>query len=311
MKIVFMGTPDFAVPCLEKLIENGHEVVGVFSQPDKPVGRKQILTPPEVKACAVEHNIPVYQPEKIKGSNALEIINELSPDILVVVAYGKILPKEILESAKFGCVNVHASLLPLYRGAAPIQWAVLNGDKQTGVSIMQMDEGLDTGDVILTVKTEIDENETSAELFDRLSLIGANALVDALELIENGEAKPQKQPQGEYEYAKMINRDMCPINWSNSAEKIHNQVRGLQTWPVAITTLGGKNLKIHKTKKLDDIIAVDKSGEIVDNNKRLVVACGDGKCLEILELQLDGKKRMDAKAFMLGNKIELCTVLGE
>lgn len=309
MKIVFMGTPDFAVPCLEKLIEAGHDVVGAFSQPDKPVGRKQILTPPEVKACALEHNIPVFQPEKIKGSNALEIIKDLEPDILVVVAYGKILPKEILESAKYGCVNVHASLLPLYRGAAPIQWAVLNGDKETGVSIMQMDEGLDTGDVILVEKTEIGENETSAELFDRLSVIGGDALIEALELIETGKATFTKQPDGEYEYAKMISRDMCPIDWSKSASEIHNQVRGLQTWPVAITTINGKNLKIHKTVKCD--FKANKPGEIVDNNKRIVVSCGDGNCLEILELQLDGKKRMDTKSFLLGNKIEIGTVLGE
>jgi methionyl-tRNA formyltransferase len=304
-----MGTPDFAVPCLEKLIESKHEVVGVFSQPDKPVGRKQILTPPEVKACAVKYDIPVYQPEKIKGSNALEIIQSLNPDIIVVVAYGKILPNEILNAAKYGCINVHASLLPKYRGAAPIQWAVLNGDKTTGVSIMQMDEGLDTGDVLLVKETQIDINETSAELFDRLSILGADALLEALDLIEKGKANPQKQADGEYEYAKMISRELCPIDWSKSAIEIHNQVRGLQTWPVAITTVNGKNLKIHKTILSD--AKGNKSGEIVDNKKRLVVSCGDGNCLEILELQLEGKKRMDAKSFLLGNNIEINTILGE
>lgn len=309
MKIVFMGTPDFAVPCLEKLLEAGHDVVGVFSQPDKPVGRKQILTPPEVKVCATEHNIPVFQPEKIKGSNAVEIINELNPDVIVVVAYGKILPKDILTSAKYGCINVHASLLPLYRGAAPIQWSVLNGDKKTGVSIMQMDEGLDTGDVILVRETEIGENETSAELFDRLSTIGADALVEALNLIYNGDATFTKQADGDYEYAKMISKDMCPINWNDSVDKIHNQVRGLQTWPVAITTINGKNLKIHKTIK--SALKGNNAGEIVDNNKKLVVSCGDGNCLEILELQLDGKKKMDVKSFLLGNNIEIGTILGE
>lgn len=309
MKIVFMGTPDFAVPCLEKLLEAGHDVVGVFSQPDKPVGRKQVLTPPEVKVCATEHNIPVFQPEKIKGSNAVEIINELNPDVIVVVAYGKILPKDILTSAKYGCINVHASLLPLYRGAAPIQWSVLNGDKKTGVSIMQMDEGLDTGDVILVRETEIGENETSAELFDRLSAIGADALVEALDLIYNGDATFTKQADGDYEYAKMISKDMCPINWNDSADKIHNQVRGLQTWPVAITTINGKNLKIHKTIK--SALKGNNAGEIVDNNKKLVVSCGDGNCLEILELQLDGKKKMDVKSFLLGNNIEIGTILGE
>lgn len=309
MKIVFMGTPDFAVPCLEKLIEAGHDVAAVFTQPDKPVGRKQILTPPEVKSCALKHNIPVYQPEKIKGSNALEIINDIAPDVIVVVAYGKILPKDILNAAPFGCINVHASLLPLYRGAAPIQWAVLNGDKETGVSIMQMDEGLDTGDVLYVEKTEIGENETSAELFDRLSVIGADALVKTLDMIKDGTAVATKQENKECQYASMIDKSMCKIDWNNSAEKIHNQVRGLQTWPVAVTTVNAKNLKIHKTVHTN--ITANKPGEIVENKNRLVVCCGDGHCLEILELQLDGKKRMDTKSFLQGNSIELGTILGE
>lgn len=308
MRIVFMGTPDFAVPCLNKLIDVGHDVVGVFTQPDKPVGRKGILTPPDVKVCAMEHNIPVYQPEKIKGSNALEIIENLAPEIIIVVAYGKILPKEILSSAKYGCVNVHASLLPLYRGAAPIQWSILNGDDKTGVSIMQMDEGLDTGDVLLVKETPIMPNETSAELFDRLSAIGADALIEALTQIEDGTATRIKQPDGEYQYATMIDRSMCPIDWNDSAQEIHNQVRGLQTWPVAITTIFGKNLKIHKT-----VLSNQKGnnpGEIVDNNKRLIVCCGDGNCIEILELQFEGKKRMDTASFLLGNPVELGVVLG-
>lgn len=308
MRIVFMGTPDFAVPCLDKLIEN-HQVVGVFTQPDKPVGRKQILTPPPVKELAEKNSIPVFQPEKIKNSNTLEIINDLAPDVIIVVAYGKILPTEILNAAKYGCVNVHASLLPKYRGAAPIQWAVLNGDKKTGVSIMQMDEGIDTGDIILVRETDINPNETSEELFDRLSVMGADALIDALKLIETNQAKPIPQPKGDFGYAKMIGRDLCPIDWNKSAAEIHNQVRGLQSWPVATTTINGKNLKIHKTKIVDNI--GDCSGKIVDNNKRLIVSCGDKKCLEILELQLDGKKKMNSQAFLLGNKIEIGTVLGE
>ena len=308
MRIVFMGTPDFAVPCLEKLNNSKHDVVGVFSQPDKPVGRKQILTPPPVKACAVQNGIPVFQPEKIKNSNTAEIIKELECDIIIVVAYGKILPSEVLNAAKYGCVNVHASLLPKYRGAAPIQWAVLNGDKKTGVSIMQMDEGLDTGDVILVRECEIGENETSAELFDRLSEIGANALIEAIGLIENGNVMPQKQPDGDFGYAKMITKELCPIDWNKSALEIHNQVRGLQTWPVATTSINGKTIKIHKTVLSD--IQGNKPGEVVDNNKKLVVSCGDGKCLEILELQAEGKKRMDSKAFLLGNSIELHTIIG-
>ena len=309
MRIIFMGTPDFAVPCLENLIDAGHNVAAVFTQPDKPVGRKQILTPSPVKACAVSHNIKVYQPEKIKNSNALEIINSINPDVIIVVAYGKILPKEILNAAKFGCINVHASLLPKYRGDAPIQWSILNGDEETGVCVMQMDEGIDTGDILLVRKTPIDINETSAELFDRLSQIGADALIDALKLVEKGEVCPTPQPKGDFGYAKMIDRSLCPIDWSKSALDVHNKVRGLQTWPVAITTLNGMNLKIHKTV----LSNADAStpGTVVENNKKLVVSCGDGKCVEILELQLDGKKRMNTKSFLLGNKIDLGTVLGE
>lgn len=309
MRVVFMGTPDFAVPCLEELIKCGHEVVGVFTQPDKPVGRKQVLTPPEVKVCALKYNIPVFQPERIKGSNTLEIINELKPDVNIVVAYGKILPKDILESAKYGSINVHASILPKYRGTAPIQWSVLNGDKKTGVSIMQMDEGIDTGDVLLVKETNIGENETSAQLFDRLSVIGAKALVEVLDMLEKGETVPQKQPEGDFGYARMLSKNDSLIDWSKDSATIHNQVRGLQTWPVATTTINGKNLKIHKTLKTT--IAGNKAGEVVDNNKRLLVSCGDGLCLEVLELQLDGKKRMDAKSFLAGNNIEIGTVLGE
>lgn len=311
MKLVFMGTPDFAVPALEKLINSRHSVEGVFTQPDKPVGRKQILTPPPVKELALKYNIPVYQPEKIKGSNALEIINGIKPDAIIVVAYGKILPADILNSAPYGCINAHASLLPKYRGSAPIQWAVLNGEKETGVCVMQMDEGIDTGDIILKKVTEIGINETSAELFDRLSYIGADALLEALDLIESGNLKPEPQPKGDFGYAKMITRELCPIDWSRTALEIHNQVRGLQTWPVAITTVYGVNLKVHKTE-LCDLKAKDKvCGKVIDNNKELTVQCGDGKCLRILELQLEGKKRMDAKTFLLGNNIEIDTVLGE
>lgn len=310
MRIVFMGTPDFAVPCLEKLIQCGHKVVGVFSQPDKPVGRKQILTPPEVKVCAQKYDIPVFQPKKLKGSDAVDIIRSLAPDVIVVVAYGKILPKEILTAAKHGCINVHASILPQYRGAAPIQWAVINGDKETGVSIMQMDEGLDTGDVIIVKKTDIDRDETSAELFDRLSVIGADALAEVLDSIENGTAVATKQGDDTgCQYAQMITKDLCPICWTDSSIKIHNLVRGLQTWPVAITKINGKNVKIHKTELTE--ITCDFPAQVVDNKKELLIGCGDGKCLRILSLQPEGKKKMDAKSFLAGNKIEINTKIGD
>lgn len=309
MRVLFMGTPDFAVPCLQRLIDNKYDIVGVFTQPDKPYGRKQVLTPPPVKVLAMENNINVYQPESLKKSDSADIIKSLNPDIIVVVAYGKILPVEILNIARYGCINVHASLLPKYRGAAPIQWAVLNGDAVTGVSIMQMDEGLDTGDVILVKETEIDGNETSEELFDRLSLIGCDALVDALNLIENDKVDAKPQPKGDFGYAKMITRDLCPIDWNDSAKNIHNKVRGLQSWPVAITKINGKNLKIHKTRLVDG--CSKEPGTVIDNNKKIVVSCGDNNCLEILELQFEGKKRMDSKSFLSGNKLEIGTVLGE
>lgn len=309
MRIVFMGTPDFAAVCLNKLIESSHDVVAVFTQPDKPVGRKQILTPPDVKVCAQNHGINVYQPEKLKNSDNLSIINELNPDIIVVVAYGKLLPKEILTSAPYGCINVHASLLPLYRGAAPIQWAVLNGDKETGISIMQMDEGLDTGDILYVEKTNIGENETSAELFDRLSVIGADALIKTLDKLQKGNLNPIKQNDIVTQYASMINKSMCAIDWRKSAFEIHNQVRGLQTWPVATTVIDKKTVKVHKTFHTD--ITSDKYGTVVDNKDRLIVCCGDGKCLELVELQPEGKKKMTANAYLQGHKIEIGSILGD
>lgn len=310
MKIVFMGTPDFAVPALEKLINSTHEVLGVFTQPDKPVGRKQLLTPPPVKELAMKYNIPVYQPERIKGSNAVDIIKGLSPDIIIVIAYGKILPKELLESAPYGCINAHASLLPKYRGAAPIQWAVLNGESETGVCIMQMDEGLDTGDILYKVKTDIDINETSEELFDRLSLISADALLYTLDLIKNGKTKPVKQPEGDFGYARMITKELCPIDWCKSALTIHNQIRGLQSWPVALTVINGKKVKIHKSYLCGDKPIDAECGKVIENNKRLVVQCGENSCIEITELQPEGKKKMSALAFLQGNKVDIGTVIG-
>lgn len=306
MRIVFMGTPDFAVPCLEDLTEYGHEVVGVFTQPDKPVGRKQILTPPPVKAFAMQCGIPVYQPAKLKNSDAAEVIRSLSPDVIVVVAYGKILPAEILSAAPYGCINVHASLLPKYRGAAPIQWAVLNGEKETGVCIMQMDEGLDTGEIILCEKTDIGENETSEALFDRLSAIGANALLRALEQLEQGTATFTKQPQGDFGYAKMITKELCPIDWRRPAQEIHNKVRGLQTWPVATAVLNGEVLKIHRTELTERAVPENTPpGTIVSHDKELVICCGDGKCVSVQELQRQGKKRMNIKDFLAGFSITI------
>ncbi len=308
MRIVFMGTPDFAVPCLEKLINSRHDVVAVFSQPDKPVGRKQILTAPPVKVCALENGIPVYQPNTLKDVEKLELIKSFGADVIIVVAYGKILPHEVLVAAKHGCINVHASLLPKYRGAAPIQWAVLNGDSKTGVTIMQMDDGLDTGDILSVCETDIGINETSEMLFDRLAELGGDELLKTLDLVESGEISPQKQPEGDFGYAAKITKAMSPIDFAKSAFEVHNHIRGLQSWPCASTVINGKNVKIHKSVLCD--IEGGTAGEVIESKKRLIVSCGDGKTIEILELQLEGKKRMDAKSFLAGFTIPEGTVLG-
>lgn len=300
MRILFMGTPDFASACLERLINDGNEICGVFTQPDKKTGRKQILTPPPVKELALKHNIEVFQPEKFNNQENRDIISRLNPELIVVVAYGKILPADVLHSAKHGSINVHASLLPKYRGCAPIQWAILNGEKETGVCIMQMDEGIDTGDVLYTEKTEIGINETSEELFERLSALGADALSKVIELIKENQIKPVKQV-GESSYAPMIDKSISRIDWNKSAFEIHNKIRGLQVWPAASAVIADKEVKIHKSVLSQEKGA--KAGEVVCSQGRLTVSCGDGNCIDILEIQPNGKKRMDIKSFLAGNKI--------
>lgn len=298
MNIIFMGTPDFAVPTLEKLINSEHNIRAVVTQPDKPVGRKQILTPPDVKVLAEKYGIKVLQPETLKNDNSVEELKSFNPDVIVVVAYGKILPKPVLDIPKFGCINVHGSLLPKYRGASPIQSAVLEGDKVTGVTTMYMGEGLDTGDILLTDETEIGENETSAELFDRLALSGADLLLKTLDELDT--ITPLKQDESKATYTEKITKSMCPINWKDSASVIHNQVRGLQTWPVASAKLNGKDIKIHSTELCE---SSGSSGEIISLNP-LTVACGE-KSVIIKELQLSGKKRMDSKSFLLGHPLNI------
>lgn len=301
MRVVFMGTPEFAVPCLQKLIDCGHEVTGVFTQPDKPQGRKMVLTPPPVKVLAVENGIKVYQPVKMKDGTALEMLKEADPELVIVVAYGKILPKEILEYPKYGCINIHASLLPKLRGAAPIQWSVINGFDKTGVTSMQMDEGLDTGDMLIKGELEIGENETAGELHDRLSVLGAEILEKTIDALKNGELTPEKQNHSEHTYAPMLSKELSPIDWSMTAQQVHNKIRGLSPWPSANAKLSEKTVKIHKT-----ILAPEKgtkAGEIVEAGKRLVVACGDLNCIEILNLQAEGKKAMSAADFLRGNPI--------
>lgn len=308
MRIVFMGTPSFAVPCLEELIKEKHNIVGVFTQPDKPVGRKHIITPPEVKVCALENGLQVFQPEKMKDGTAFEIIKKLEPELIVVVAYGKILPKEILDFPKYGSINIHGSLLPHLRGAAPIQWSVINGDEYSGVTSMKMDEGLDTGDMILKKQVKIGFEETAGELYDRLSFVGAECLKETLELIEKGEVKYEKQNDSLSSYAPLLDKELSVINWQDSALNIYNKIRGLDPWPVANTYLDSKKLKIIKAGYVENVKGLP--GEIVNSNKKIVVSCGDGNGIEILSLQLEGKKAMDSISFLSGNKIAKNTVLG-
>ncbi|MBQ5667381.1 MAG: methionyl-tRNA formyltransferase, partial [Oscillospiraceae bacterium] len=235
MRIVFMGTPDFAAAILQRLIDTGRNVVGVFSQPDKPVGRKQIITPTATKVVAMEHNIPVFQPAKLRDGEALKIMQELKPDLTVVAAYGKILPKDILDVAPLGNVNVHGSLLPEYRGSAPIQWSVINGDKVTGITTMFMAEGMDTGDMIMKFELPIGEDETAGELFDKMAELGAESIEKTLELFDNGEVKAEPQNEEEATYAPMLKKEMGEIDFGKTAEEIHNLVRGLNPWPMAYT----------------------------------------------------------------------------
>lgn len=309
MRIIFMGTPDFSVPCLKALVNSKHQVVGVFTQPDKPKGRGYELAPPPVKVCALENNLNVYQPKSMRDGEALDIINSLNADLIIVVAFGKILPKEVLESVKYGCINIHASLLPKLRGAAPIQWSILNGDSETGVTSMQMDVGLDTGDMLIKKVIKITDEMNAGELFDRLSGLGAEVLLETIDAVENNTLNPIKQNDDESTYASMLSKELCPIDFSKPAQTVHNQIRGLCPWPVATTKVNGKLLKVFKSK----VIKSNKNGifgEVIDNDNKLVVCCGDGNCVEILELQAEGKKRTDTASYLRGNKIDLGTILG-
>ncbi len=302
MNIVFMGTPDFSVPCLQRLIDDGHNVSAVFTQPDKPKGRGHHMMPPPVKELALKYDIPVYQPQRLRNSDAVEILSKIAPELIIVVAYGQILPKEVLELPKFGCINIHASLLPRYRGAAPIQWCVLNGEKKSGVTSMQMDVGLDTGDMLLTAETEIGENDTAEDLHDRLSVLGAQVMSDTIKLLEKGGLNPEKQDDSLSNYAPMLSKELCPVNWNESAQRVHNKVRGLYSWPCATTELDSKVIKIHKTSLCGKVNG--EPGEIVQNDKKIIVACGDGKGIEIVTLQAQGKKAMNAADYLRGNPIE-------
>lgn len=307
MKIVFMGTPDFAVPCLQAILDDGHEVCGVFTQPDKPKGRGYTLTPPPVKELALQYHLPVYQPNTLRTGEAYEILKELSPDLIAVVAYGKLLPKEILDLPPMGCVNVHGSLLPKYRGAAPIQWAVLNGDKVTGVTTMFMAEGMDTGDILLTAETAIPENETSGELFDRLKDMGAELLVKTIHGLEKGELTPIPQNEAEATHAPMLSKELSTIDWTASAWEVHNKVRGLSPWPTAHTLYHGKRMKVLETEVFPE--KNGESGKAFSEHGEFFVYCGSG-AVRLITVQPENSKRMAGKAFLLGHPLDKNTVLG-
>lgn len=311
MNIVFMGTPDFAVPCLKALVESGETVSAVFTQPDKPKGRGMKLLPPPVKETALSYGIPVYQPTSLKkgedAEQALKTLEEIAPDLIVVVAYGKILPKEILDLPKHFCVNVHASLLPKYRGAAPIQRVVLDGEKETGVTTMLMAEGLDTGDMLLSAKTEIGANETASELHDRLSEMGAKLLLDTVKAVKDNSITPIPQDDSLSNYAAMITKDMCPIDFTRPAAEIHRQICGLSSSPCAKAMYNGKFLKIYKSEMTGE--TSDAAPGTVVNEKNFTVVCGDKNTVTFLEIQAEGGKRMKTADYLRGKPVAKGEVL--
>lgn len=303
MRIVFMGTPEFAVPSLRQLIADGHEIVCVLTQPDKPKNRGMKLMPSPVKVVAMEHQIEVYQPATLKSGEALERLSALKPELIVVAAYGKILPKEILDLPRLGCINVHSSLLPRYRGAAPINWAILNGETETGVTIMYMAEGLDTGDIISQRATAIDPDETVESLHDRLALLGAELLGETVAAIGAGTAQRVPQNDAESCYAPMLSRQLSPIDFSRSAHEIHNQVRGLIPWPATTMEIKGQTFKIFAVEETG-MESTQGAGTLLGADKQGInVVCGDGKVLRILELQAPGKKRMRAVDYLRGHPL--------
>ena len=309
MKVIFMGTPDFAVGTLEAIIEAGHEVLLVVTQPDKPKGRSGALQFPPVKECAVAHGIEVFQPTKIRLEENVEFLRKYDADIFVVAAFGQILPKSILDMPKYGCINVHASLLPKYRGAAPIQWAVINGDPVTGVTIQQMDIGVDTGNIIVTKELAIADDETGGGLFDKLAVVGAEACLEAMEQIANGTATRTPQNHEEATHVSMISKEFGLIDWNKSAVEIERLIRGLNPWPSAYTKLDGKTFKIWKASVKGENSS-EKPGCVCKVGKAcLEVQTGEG-VLSLVEVQLEGKKRMEADAFLRGYQVAEGTLLG-
>ena len=306
-RIIFMGTPDFACPTLQTLLDRKEQVVAVFTQPDRPKGRGQKLQPPPVKELALRYELPVYQPIKVRAPEVIEQIRALQPDLIVVVAFGQILPKALLEIPPHGCINVHASLLPRYRGAAPLNWCIVNGEKETGVTTMQMDVGLDTGPMLLKAATPIDPEEGISSLHDRMSLLGAALLGQTLDMLKDGQITPEAQDDSQSCYAPLLKKEHGWIDWQRTAEEIHNQIRGLSLWPGVIALLENNPIKLYRSKistssgSPGSVLKADKNG--------IEVACGQGSLL-ILELQAAGSKRMDAASFLSGHPIQAGTALG-
>ena len=304
MRILFMGTPDFAVASLKRLVEDGHDVCGVFTQPDKPKNRGHKMAFSPVKEYALTVGLPVYQPMKMRDGEALRIVRELAPELIVVAAYGRILPEDILSTPAYGSINVHSSVLPKYRGAAPINWAILNGDSVTGVTIMYMAKELDAGDVILCRETAIDPDEDAQTLTARLAALGADALAEAVEQLQSGTAVRTPQDHSAYTYAPMLDRSLSPMDFTRSARHLHDQVRGLVPWPCASMTLDGKTVKVYRTAVGGETALA--AGKIAEAGKQgLAVACGDGRLLRILELQAEGGKRMAAGDYLRGRPVQV------
>lgn len=307
MRIVFMGTPDFAVNSLKALYEDGQKIVGVFTQPDKPQGRKMVLTPPPVKVYAESIGVSVYQPKSVKTEESYELLKQLEPDMIVVVAYGKILPKNVLELPKFGCINVHASLLPRHRGASPIQWSIYCGDKETGVTTQRMDEGIDTGDIMHMSKTAITAKDNYETLHNRLAEMGAELLIKTVRGLEDGSVKPVKQPEDGACYAPIITKEMGLIDFNITAEEIDCRIRAFTPWPSAYFYIDGQRVKVISAKVGD--VCTAECGTVVGNKNFIGVACKDGTVIEFLKIQPEGKGAMDAKAYLNGKPLALGTKL--
>ena len=300
MRVVFMGTPDFAVPSLQILLDHGYEVCAVYTQPDKPKGRGHKLQPPPVKELALQHQIPVFQPATLRKEEVQAEIRSWNPDVIVVVAYGKLLPKAVLDAPKLGCVNVHGSLLPQYRGAAPIQWTVLNGDKVAGVTTMFMAEGMDTGDMLLKAETPVGEEETSGQLFDRLKDLGADLLLETLQGLEAGTLTSIPQDEAQATRAPMLSKELSQVDWTKSAQQVHDLIRGLNPWPSAVSYLDGRKLKLHASRVRE---GSGEAGKAFAQDGALWVYCGQG-ALELTEIQTENGKRMDGKSYLLGHPLQ-------